>query len=67
MSCEEDEQQVLRCGNCGQFAGVTYEWRGASYTEVIDCGNCGRAGYKYDPWVAAIEEMDDEEVEELVA
>jgi len=54
-----------RCGNCGRFAGVRYEWRGASYSEVIDCPNCGPAAYKYDPWAAAIEDMDSEEVKAL--
>lgn len=57
----------IRCGNCGRFAGVTYEWRGPAYVEVIACENCDGAAYEYDPWAAAIEEMSDEEVKELVA
>ncbi|WP_135807320.1 hypothetical protein [Halorussus marinus] len=51
-----------RCGNCGRFAGVRYEWRGPSYTEVINCQTCGSKAYRYDAFAAALEDMSDEEV-----
>lgn len=59
--------QQIRCGNCGRFAHVKYEWRGPSYSEVIDCENCEGRAFEYDPFAAAIEEMTDEEVRELAA
>lgn len=49
-----------RCGNCGRFAEVQYEWRGPSYTEVVDCDNCGKKAYEYDAWAAAISASDSE-------
>lgn len=55
-----------RCGNCGRFAGVRYEWRGSSYSEVIDCENCGPQAFRWDPFAAAIEDMDQDEIEELI-
>jgi len=56
----------IRCGNCGRFAGVTYEWRGPSYSEVISCDNCDGAAYEYDPFGAALEEMSTEEIKEMM-
>jgi len=56
----------VRCGNCGRFCDVRYEWRGPSYSEVAHCENCGQATYEYDAWGAALKEMSDEGVKALV-
>lgn len=56
----------MRCGNCGRFCGVRYEWRGPSYSEVANCENCGSRAYEYNAWGAALQEMSDEEVKALV-
>lgn len=53
-----------RCGNCGRFAGVTYEWFGPSYGETIYCENCGPAAYQYDPFAAALGDMTGAEIRE---
>jgi len=55
-----------RCGNCGRFGGVKYEWRGPSYCEVFYCENCGPKGYKYDPFAEALAEMSTEEIKEEI-
>jgi len=57
----------IRCGNCGRFADVKYEWRGPSYSEVIHCDNCGPKAYQHDPFAAALVEMDDEEIEAMIS
>jgi len=54
-----------RCGNCGRYADVKYEWFGAHYGETIACENCGPKAVRYDPFAAALAEMDDEEVKAL--
>lgn len=54
-----------RCGNCGRFGGVRYEWRGPHYGETFWCSNCEREGYEYDPWAAALAQMSDKEVTAL--
>jgi hypothetical protein len=51
-----------RCGNCGRFGGVRYAWRGPHYSETFWCRNCEAAGYRYDPWAAALAAMSDAEV-----
>lgn len=54
-----------RCGNCGRFGTVRYEWRGPSYSEVFYCRNCEGGGYEHDAFAAALVEMSDEEVRAL--
>jgi hypothetical protein len=54
----------VRCGGCGRFAPVTYEWRGASYAEVIDCEHCPGGGYKYDPFYEAVAGKSEAELRE---
>lgn len=54
-----------RCGNCGPFGSIRYEWRGASYGETFWCSNCEGVGYEYDPWAVALAKMSDEEVRQL--
>lgn len=50
-----------RCGNCGAFCGVRYEWRGAIFAEVIDCSNCGDAAHWPTPDYDQDDDVDDDQ------